>query len=100
MTKPTLTPTQQKIVDKCNAVMRLLLDKNRAYGNSALEPLNVAAPGTAMELIAVRVDDKLSRIKNAGGLAYAMYDCSTEDTVQDLIGYLILAQVALEAESE
>jgi hypothetical protein len=91
------TPTQVAIIDKCNAVMRLLLAKNRSYGNSALEPLNVAANGGALELIAVRIDDKLSRIKNAHGLEMAMADTSTEDAVTDLIGYLILAQVAQEA---
>lgn len=96
MTNPQ-TPAQKAIVDKCNAVMRLLLEKNKAYGNSALEPLDVCARGDAVELIAVRIDDKLSRIQNAGGLGAAMADKKTEDTVQDLIGYLILAQIAHEA---
>ena len=62
--------------------------KNSKYGNSALEPLNVFSPANAVAGIKMRIDDKLKRIKNAG-----LVD-ATEDTLQDLAGYLILLMIA------
>ena len=62
--------------------------KNDKYGNSALEPLNVFSEAGAVAGIKMRIDDKLKRIKNAG-----LVD-ATEDTLQDLAGYLILLMIA------
>ena len=70
-------------------VVDLLIEKNKAYGDSALRPANIFAKGDAVENLCSRIDDKLMRIKNRG------IDDQTEDTVQDLIGYLILLQIAL-----
>jgi hypothetical protein len=61
----------------------MLLRKNLAYGDSALNPLRVFSKADAGAGLRVRIDDKLSRIRNQG------FDDS-EDTLQDLIGYLIL----------
>lgn len=66
------------------------MHKNERYGNSALEPLNVFSSANAVAGIKVRIDDKLKRIKNAG-----LVD-ATEDTLQDLAGYLILLMIAKE----
>ena len=41
----------------------------------------------------MRIDDKLKRIKNAGPVD------ATEDTLQDLAGYLILLMIAKDNES-
>ena len=71
----------------------LLLNKNARYGNSALEPLNVFSQANAVAGIKMRIDDKLKRIKNAG-----LCD-ATEDTLQDLAGYLILLMIAKDNES-
>ena len=83
------TASQEAIVAECNAVRDLLLAKNREYGDSALHPLRCFSKASAIEQIKVRIDDKLSRIATvgAGGLI-------KEDTVQDLIGYLVLYRVA------
>ena len=62
--------------------------KNAKYGDSALEPLNVFSEANAVAGIKMRIDDKLKRIKNAG-----LVD-ATEDTLQDLAGYLILLMIA------
>lgn len=70
-------------------VIDLLVEKNKAYGSSALEPANIFAKGSAVENLCSRIDDKLMRIKNRG------INDSTEDTVKDLIGYLILLKIAL-----
>lgn len=82
--------TKSKIRSKCKALEELLLHKNEKYGNSALEPLNVFSQADAVAGIKMRIDDKLKRIKNAG-----LCD-ATEDTLQDLAGYLILLMIAKE----
>ena len=81
-----------KIIKTANDVRDLLLEKNAAYGDSALKPSNIFARGSAVENIACRIDDKLMRIKNKG------LNDATEDTLQDLIGYLILLKIAIEDE--
>jgi len=85
--------TRDKIISKCRALEKLLLHKNDKYGNSALEPVNIFSEAGAVAGIKVRIDDKLKRIKNAG-----LVD-STEDTLQDLAGYLILLMIAKDNES-
>ena len=85
--------TRNKIKSKCKSLEDLLLTKNAKYGNSALEPLNVFSEANAVAGIKMRIDDKLKRIKNAG-----LVD-ATEDTLQDLAGYLILLMIAKDNES-
>ena len=80
--------TRNKIKSKCKKLEDLLLQKNAKYGDSALQPLNVFSEANAVVGIKVRIDDKLKRIKNAG-----LVD-ATEDTLQDLAGYLILLMIA------
>lgn len=85
------------IESETNAIQALLLSKNKAYGNSAFEPVGIFAPSDALALIATRADDKLSRIKNMGGMVAALrgdISGAGEDAVLDLIGYLILARIA------
>jgi len=81
--------TRDLIVEESEAVTKLLILKNEAYGDSALNPANIFAKGSAVENLCARIDDKLMRIKMRG------ITDETEDTVQDLIGYLILLKVAL-----
>lgn len=64
----------------------MLIEKNASYGNSALDPVRVFSKADPMEQIYVRIDDKLSRIKR--GSAY-----KSEDTINDLIGYLVIMKV-------
>jgi hypothetical protein len=66
---------------------KMLVDKNRKYGDSALNPKRIFATSSTVELINVRIDDKLSRI--ASGQAD-----ETEDAEFDLIGYLVLKRIA------
>lgn len=80
--------TQKLITEECDKVKELLLAKNREYGNSALQPKRVFAKSSRTEQIKVRIDDKLSRLANDSEKTIK------EDTVQDLIGYLILLKVA------
>ena len=82
--------TQNNIKWTCNEIRDLLLSKNKAYGDSALEPDNIFSKLDNAQAICARIDDKLSRIKNTG------LDDATEDTLDDLIGYLILLKIARE----
>lgn len=70
----------------------LLVAKNEAYGNSALDPVNIFSKSTAVEQIKVRIDDKLSRL-------YHGKEYGDEDTITDLMGYLTLLRIA-EREAE
>ena len=81
--------TRDLILEVSEDVTNLLLEKNAAYGDSALRPANIFANGDAVENLSARIDDKLMRIKTRG------IDDKTEDTINDLIGYLILLKVAL-----
>ena len=80
--------TQNSIRWTCNEIRDLLVSKNKAYGDSAIEPDNIFSKLDNAQAICARIDDKLSRIKNRG------LDDATEDTLDDLIGYLILLKIA------
>lgn len=80
-------PTFDQLVDDVLAdVASMLKRKNRAYGNSALEPIRVFSKADDIEQLKVRIDDKLSRIKNGSA--------DGEDAEFDLLGYLVIKQIA------
>jgi hypothetical protein len=70
-----------------NEIRLLLIEKNRSYGNSALEPLKIMSKASAAERLKIRMDDKLSRL-------FSGNDSYNEDTILDLIGYLVLDRIA------
>ena len=84
----SMTDELQKIIDACDGIKALLLSKNEKYGNSALKPVTVFSKLNSAEAIKARIDDKLSRIANVG------LSDATEDTLDDLIGYLLLLKIA------
>lgn len=84
--------TRDYILEVSTEVTNLLLEKNDAYGDSALNPVGIFSRGNAVESLCARIDDKLMRIKSRG------ITDATEDTVQDLIGYLILLKIAINQE--
>ena len=86
--------TKELIIKTSQEVTNLLLEKNAAYGDSALNPVGIFSRGNAIESLCARIDDKLMRIKSRG------ITDATEDTVQDLIGYLILLKIAIYQENE
>lgn len=71
------------ITDACEQIKNMLLEKNRKYGNSALNPVRVFSKANTAEQLRVRMDDKLSRIQSA-------QDDDIEDAMLDLTGYLVL----------
>lgn len=78
---------EEAILMECLDFATFLIKKNRAYGNSALNPCRIMSKANTIEQLYVRIDDKLNRLMNGS-------DYPGDNDIQDLIGYLILLQVA------
>jgi hypothetical protein len=76
-------PAGREIILECTRIAAMLVEKNIAYGNSALNPIQIFAKIDPGDQLDVRIDDKLNRIKN--GSAFP----GDNDTL-DLVGYLVL----------
>ena len=81
--------TEESIARVVSEIKEMLIAKNRAYGDSALEPVRVFSKAETIEQLYVRIDDKLSRIKRG-------HEYPGDDTISDLIGYLVLLLIAKE----
>ena len=80
-----IAPMADKIAETCDAIKVMLLEKNKAYGNSATEPVRIFSSASSDEQLLVRIDDKLSRIARGKEMG--------EDVIDDLIGYLVLLKI-------
>lgn len=80
-----IRPFDEKVRDVLDGIRELLIEKNTAYGNSALEPARIFSTASKTEQLRVRIDDKLSRLRNGD---------TSEDVITDLIGYLVLLKIA------
>lgn len=76
-------PAGEEILNATLDILDMLLQKNIAYGNSALNPIRIFSNADDMEQLNVRIDDKLNRIKNK-----KLYAGDNDE--DDLIGYLLL----------
>lgn len=78
--------SHEDFVEQLDRVLRtvreMLVEKNKAYGNSALNPVRIFSKATTEEQLLVRIDDKLSRFMRG--------EAAGEDVVKDLIGYLLI----------
>ena len=81
-----LSQTQQKIKSICDKLADLLVYKNKKYGNSAIEPTQIFYKGDNTNSILIRLDDKLSRIKNSQELRV--------NDICDTLGYLVLLLIS------
>ena len=79
---------EQKIRKELGGLTELLIAKNKKYGNSALNPVRIFSSASPIEQLKVRIDDKLSRISQGHG------EDADQDTIQDLMGYLVLLRIA------
>lgn len=79
----TQAPAGRKILNECLDIAELLINKNKSYGSSYSHPINIFSKADPKEQINIRIDDKLNRIKKGS-------EYPSEDTILDLIGYLIL----------
>lgn len=85
------TPTANRIcivLDECET---LLLAKNKAYGDSALEPIRIFSKADGQEQLKVRIDDKLNRLIQGDNTIE-----SDRDVIMDLVGYLVLLLIAMD----
>lgn len=76
----------EKLGYELQQIQEMLLQKNAAYGNAALDPVRIFSKAPSTEGLRVRIDDKLSRL--------ARGEEAGEDTIRDLIGYLVLLRIA------
>lgn len=81
------TEAGHKILTTCLEIAHMLVKKNIAYGNSALEPVRIFSKAGPKEQLYVRIDDKLNRLMKGT-------DYPGDNDIDDLIGYLILLKVA------
>lgn len=81
--------TQDDIRRIAKEIGDLVVAKNEAYGDSAVDPVRIFSKASPVEQILVRLDDKLSRF--ARGTAYP-----GDNDIDDLMGYLILLKIAKE----
>ena len=79
---------KKEISETCQQLKYLLIRKNEQYGNSVFEPVRIFSKADTVEQIKVRIDDKLSRIKNQ--------DIIDMNNLIDLIGYLIILKIKTE----
>ena len=84
--KNDLNDTQAMISKVCGEIGQFLVEKNKKYGNSALNPTRIFSKASTKEQLNVRMDDKLSRIRTSE-------PDDMEDAKLDLVGYLILEMV-------
>ena len=69
-----------------------VIQKNFDYNNSLQTPLGIFYKGGKTAGILARIDDKLNRIVCKG------LDDKTEDTIDDLIGYLVHYKISKKLE--
>ena len=81
--------TQADIRRVAKEIGEMVVDKNIAYGDSAVDPVRIFSKASPVEQILVRLDDKLSRF--ARGTEYP-----GDNDIDDLMGYLILLKIAKE----
>ena len=70
-----------KIILVCDALKAFLIEKNKRYGDSVLEPNNTFSKLSLGDQINIRMDDKLNRIKNS--------DKERMNDYVDLMGYMV-----------
>ena len=81
--------TNKRIKLFCDDLSDFLIQKNIDYNDSLQNPLGVFQKNK-IDGVLGRIDDKLNRIKKVG------INDKTEDSITDLIGYLIHLKIMLE----
>jgi len=79
----------QKVRTILDDMATLLVEKNTAYGNSALDPVRIFSKADTLEQLYVRLDDKINRVKQG-------HEFPGDDTIRDIIGYCTLILIARE----
>ena len=79
-----------------SAIIKVLTEKNKRYGNAALEPINIFYKGDAENSILIRLDDKLQRIirhcaETSNSMSLPEF---RKNDMFDLLGYCILLSIS------
>lgn len=85
----TEAPAGRAIICKSLEIAEMLIKKNISYGNSALSPARVFSKADNLEGLRIRLDDKITRIKNSQGFP-------GDNDIDDMIGYLVLYKIGLD----
>lgn len=73
-------------LDEVLAELRaLLIAKNKAYGDSALNPIRILSKADPRDLILARIDDKFKRV--------TLGSAAGEDVWLDILGYFTLLRI-------
>lgn len=80
--EPKKGTTKDQIMTICNSLSTFLQEKNKRYGDSALNPLNIFSKESAGNSILVRLDDKLTQIMNSTELR--------KKDISNILGDLVL----------
>ena len=75
----------EELDEVLDEVRKMLIAKNTAYGDAALNPVRIFSKADPREQLKVRIDDKLSRL--------ARGELAGEDVIKDLIGYLVIYRI-------
>lgn len=81
--------TQADIRRIAKEIGEMVVKKNIAYGDSAVDPVRIFSKASPIEQILVRLDDKISRLQR--GHSYP-----GDNEIDDIMGYLILLKIAKE----
>lgn len=88
MVNLNMNTTQDKIKQTCDNMKAFLIEKNKKYGNSVINPVDVflhlitTDTSSAESSILIRCNDKINRILNSSELR--------ENDFIDLTGYFII----------
>lgn len=92
MIQQAFESTQDRIKEVTLAMQELLLEKNKRYGDAAINPTNTFSKLSGQDSIKIRLDDKLKRVQ------------SSEETrvndVCDIIGYCTLLLISMRVSKE
>jgi hypothetical protein len=84
VTEEQLTDFDKGVLRVLDDIGKMLMAKNRKYGNSATNPVRAFSKADPKEQIKVRIDDKISRLVRSTSQE------EDEDVCKDLIGYLVI----------
>lgn len=92
MIQQAFESTQDRIKEVTLAMQELLLEKNKRYGDAAINPTNTFSKLSGQDSIKIRLDDKLKRVQ-------ASEETRVND-VCDIIGYCTLLLISMRVSKE
>ena len=79
-------PSGSSIWTTCHSIAHMLIEKNIAYGDSALNPVRIFSKADPAEQLRVRIDDKIIRLMKCT-------EYIDDNNNKELIRYLVLLKI-------